>query len=394
MIIGGGAAGFFAAAEAGKRKPKARIAILEASNKVLSKVLISGGGRCNVTNRISDPKELAKNYPRGYDFLTGPFNSFSSNDTQRWFTERGVALKIEEDGRVFPVSNKSTSIANTLTHEVTKYGVDVILKSRVTQIHEHNDGWAVTAGTESYRCEKLVVCSGSNNAIWEMCKNLGLDVIAPVPSLFTLHAKHELIHDHAGISFPESSVKISKGQPQSGPLLITHEGLSGPAVLKLSAWEAIRFHRENYKTTIRVNWIGQSKEDLRAAVKKCQADYPKKHVHNIPLFNLPKRFWKRVCELAQIPLERNYAEIGKKQIARFEELLCDCPIEVSGKSTFKEEFVTAGGINLNEIDPTDFSAKRFNGLYFAGEVLNIDAVTGGFNFQAAWTGGYLIGTHI
>ncbi len=394
LIIGGGAAGFFAAAEAGRQNPKASIAILEASNKVLSKVLISGGGRCNVTNRISQPEELARNYPRGHDFLVEPFRQFSSDHTQRWFTERGVRLKTEADGRVFPVSNKSTCIANTFISEVEKYGVDVRLKSRVNKICFLENGWQIETGTETYFTEKLVICSGSNSAIWSLCKSLGLDVTEPVPSLFTLHAQHELIRDHAGISFPESWVKLQKGQSQSGPLLITHQGLSGPAILKLSAWEAIRFYNENYKATLRVNWVGRTKEDLRNAIKKCQADHPKKHVHNIPLFNLSKRFWKRVCEVAQIPEQRNYAEIGKKQVARFEELLCDCPVEIYGKSTFKEEFVTAGGINLNEINPTDFSAKRFKGLYFAGEVLNIDAITGGFNFQAAWTGGYLIGNHI
>ncbi|MFT5723480.1 MAG: putative Rossmann fold flavoprotein [Bacteroidia bacterium] len=394
-IVGGGAAGFFAAIHAAERHPNAQVTILEGSNKVLSKVLISGGGRCNVTNTIWKPEVLVSHYPRGHEVLLEPFQIFNSKDTQLWFENQGVKLKTEEDGRVFPVSDDSKSIANALMYEIERLGIKINYKCRADSFEQTDDSWKIHTNNETIDTDILIITTGGGPAVWRTLEMLGLSIVPPVPSLFTFHCKHPLLQDLAGISFPNVSVKEPNSKiEQSGPMLITHEGLSGPAILKLSAWAARALHDLNYRFQIKVNWLGLTAKELKAAVQAGQIEHPKKHVINQPLLNIPKRFWTKLCEVSDIPNNRNYAEIGKKQIAKLSENLLQCTIEVTGKSTNKDEFVTAGGVDVDEIDFTSFSAKRFNNMYLAGEVLNIDGVTGGFNFQAAWTGGYLIGQSV
>jgi len=359
---------------------------------VLSKVLISGGGRCNVTNTIWKPEELVTHYPRGHQYLLKPFQEFNSRDTQRWFEDCGVALKTEVDGRVFPITDDSQTIANALMRKTSALGVEIKYGHRATSFEQKNSGWLVNTNQGDFDTDILVITTGGSPAIWKTLEDMGLAIIPPVPSLFTFHCKHKLLEDLPGISFPNATVSLKKSDiRQSGPILITHEGLSGPATLKLSAWAARQLHEQNYQFTVEVNWLGIDKSTYIEAIRKEQDINPKKHVLNKPVLDIPKRFWARVCELSGITTNRNYAEIGKKQIQQMVDLVIKCSIQVTGKSTNKDEFVTAGGVDLNEIDFTNFSAKHFPNLYLAGEVLDIDAVTGGFNFQAAWTGGYLVG---
>ncbi len=369
--------------------------ILEGSNKALSKVLISGGGRCNVTNAIWEPEKLVKHYPRGKHQLLEPFKSFNCRDTQNWFEKEGVRLKTESDGRVFPISDDSRSIANALVFKADKLNIEVKFGYRATSFIQKGSLWTIQTSSGDMATDALIIASGGSPAIWKSLASIGLTIVPPVPSLFTFHCKHELLSDLPGISFPNATVKVG-GKPiqQSGPILITHEGLSGPAILKLSAWGARELHGLNYNFPITINWLGISEKELITAIKLEQETNPKKHVINKPILDIPKRFWQRCCELSGITSNRNYAEIGKKQIRKFTDLLLKLNVQATGKSTNKDEFVTSGGVDLSEIDFTDFSAKRFPNLYLAGEVLDIDAVTGGFNFQAAWTGGFMIGTNI
>lgn len=363
---------------------------------MLSKVLISGGGRCNVTNTIWKPAELVKNYPRGHKKLLKPFQEFNSSHTQEWFEHRGVRLKTEPDGRVFPTTDNSRSIANALEFEASKANVKVKIKHRVERITQHPTGWLLETSNGDIKSDVVVLTPGGSPKVWNMLETLGFTIVPPVPSLFTFHCTSPLLNDLAGISLPNAAVTLNGSKiVQHGPILITHEGVSGPAVLKLSAWAAREMHEKNYVFSIRVNWLSDIKqEDFIALIRKEQQENPKRYVAKNPLAGIPKRFWLRLCTLSNIPETRNYAEIGKKQIAKLCENVFNHILEVKGKSTNKDEFVTAGGVDLSEIDFSNFSAKRFNNLYLAGEVLNIDAVTGGFNFQAAWTGGYLIGNGI
>jgi predicted Rossmann fold flavoprotein len=394
-IVGGGAAGFFAAIHAAENHPKAEIVILEGSNKVLSKVLISGGGRCNVTNAIWKPTELIDYYPRGHKKLYKPFEQFNSMHTQKWFKARGVELKTEPDGRVFPVTDDSATIANLLQREAENLGIRVSKGHRVNAFEQHKKGWILQTNQGEWKTDVLIITSGSNPSIWKALSSLGLSIVDPVPSLFTFHCEHPLLRDLAGISLPNATTSLSFTQtPQSGPILITHEGLSGPAVLKLSAWAARELHEKAYKFNLNVNWLSLNHDEFVRPIRFEQENNPKRYVAKNPVHGIPKRLWKRACDLCDIPENRNYAEIGKKQINKLSELFLNCRIEVFGKSTNKEEFVTAGGVELNQIDLSNFSVKGFQNLYMAGEVLNIDAVTGGFNFQAAWTGGYLIGAKL
>lgn len=348
-----------------------------------------------MTNKIWEPDELVKNYPRGGNELLQPFHSFNSKDTQNWFESEGIRLKTELDGRVFPTTNDSRSIANALIHKADKLDVTVKLGHRATGFSQKANQWDIETSNGNLVTDILVITTGGSPAIWKSLASLGMAIVPPVPSLFTFHCKHELLSDLPGISFPNATAKVG-GKPiqQSGPILITHEGLSGPAILKLSAWGARELHELNYNFPITINWLGLKDKQLVAAIKLEQETNPKKHVINKPVLDIPKRFWQRACELSGITVNRNYAEIGKKQIHKLIDLMLKFNIQVTGKSTNKDEFVTSGGVELSEINFTDFSVKRFSNVYLAGEVLNIDAVTGGFNFQAAWTGGYMIGSSI
>ena len=389
-IIGGGAAGFFAAINAAEMDPSAQIVILERGKEVLTKVRISGGGRCNVTHAEFIPNELVKNYPRGEKELKGPFHTFMTGDTIAWFEERGIELKIEEDGRMFPVSDSSETIINCFLEETKRLGIKILKHHAVQELQPKNDHWEITTSNGSFLANKVLVATGSNPKIWELLKDLGHSLEPAVPSLFTFNIKDERIGDLPGLS-TKASVKVVKTNLRSeGPLLITHWGMSGPAILKLSAWGARELHAFDYKFSIRVNWLpGYSQEDLIEELAGLRSLHRKQQITTYPQFNLPKRLWKNLVKASGIPENLTWADMNKNQVKELSLQLSAGIFEVNGKSTFKEEFVTAGGVNLKEVNFKTFESKIRKNLFFAGEVLNIDAITGGFNFQNAWTGGYI-----
>lgn len=397
LVIGGGAAGFFAAINVKNKVPGLKVAILEKQGKVLQKVKVSGGGRCNVTNTVSDPAELARNYPRGEDFLREAFALFSAEDTRHWFRERGVALKTEKDGRVFPVSDSSQTIIDCFMKETR--GVDLFLHCRVEKITRSEAGWEIlTADGKAYSTHNLMIATGSDARVWSTLEELGLAISEAVPSLFTFNIPDPQLTALQGISFNEAEVYVRNIRPplkQRGPLLITHWGLSGPAVLKLSAWGAYSLKAAGYAFEVEVNWLAQRpRPDLEQELKRNFSENPKKNIRMLPVSGLSQRFWTYICDRSGISEFQKGAESGKKQIAGLLENLTAAKFSVNGKSTFKEEFVTAGGVSLAEISHDHFASHRHPGLYLGGEVLDIDAVTGGFNFQAAWTAGWLISEHI
>jgi predicted Rossmann fold flavoprotein len=392
-VIGGGAAGFFCAIHIKIFHPNAEVTIYEGSEKVLSKILISGGGRCNVTNKISKPEALSKNYPRGATFLKNAFQQFSSNDTQQWFQSRGVILKTESDGRVFPVSNSSQDIANCLIHECKKLHIPIQTKKRLKNLIPNNNQWELQFTEKRFTADRVVIATGGSKPIWNMLENLGLHIIAPVPSLFTFKLKDNPFYELSGISVQNASIIIPKSDiSQQGPLLLTHEGISGPAVLKTSAWGAFEMAKINYQTTLEINWLPHfSEKQFTAAIREKIQLRSKEKVSHIIKNELPKRLWNHILVQCSISPFTNYAEFGKKKMNLLLKNLFHYPIEMIGKSTFKEEFVTAGGVFLDEINPENFKSHQFPNLSIIGEALNIDAITGGFNFQAAWTGGFIAG---
>ena len=391
LIVGGGAAGFFTAINIVEKNPKLKIAILERGKTVLEKVRISGGGRCNVTHAEFIPKELAKNYPRGEKELLGPFHQFCSGDTIEWFANRGVELKIEDDGRMFPVSDSSQTIIDCFLNEVKRLKIDVLTSQSVQSIYQGNDYWKVETNHETFSCQKLIMTTGSNPKIWEMLEKLGHKIVSPVPSLFTFNIKDNRIKDLMGISaFAKVKVKGSKLEA-SGPLLITHWGMSGPGILRLSAWGANFLAEKKYQFTIQVNWLHETSfEDALEHLKELKQEHSKKIVSKKSPFDFPNRLWESIAIASGIPLDAKWADISKKQLTDLANQLTNAEFQVNGKSTFKEEFVTAGGIDLKEINFKTMESKLFPNLYFAGEIVNIDAITGGFNFQNAWTSGFVL----
>lgn len=395
LVIGGGAAGFFAAINVKNKVPELQVAILEKQGRVLQKVKVSGGGRCNVTNTVSDPAELARNYPRGEDFLKNSFAKFSSADTKEWFKKRGVFLKTEKDGRVFPVSDSSQTVIDCFLKEARQ--IDLVLHCRVEKIARAATGWEIiTSEGKVYHTRALMIATGSDSRVWTALGQLGLSISEAVPSLFTFNIHDKDLTALQGISFTHAEVSVRKtGLKQSGPLLITHWGLSGPAVLKLSAWGAYILKETGYIFEIEVNWLSdQDKNKLDEEIKRNFRENPKKNIRMLPVSGVSQRFWNYICSKSGISEFQKGAEGGKKQIAALLENLTAAKFSVHGKSTFKEEFVTAGGVCLSEVNHDTFVTRRFPDFYMGGEVLDIDAVTGGFNFQAAWTAGWLISEHI
>ena len=389
VVIGGGAAGFFTAIQFAEMRPASRIAILEAGVESLSKVRISGGGRCNVTHACFDPEELVKYYPRGNKELLGPFYHFGPQQTVDWFTAHGVSLKTESDGRMFPVSNKSQSITDCFEHCIKQYGIRFFLKKRAQEIKwvEEDERWNINADAEIFQSRFLLVSSGSDQRSWEILKSIGHTLIQPVPSLFTFKIKDEVLNTLAGLSVPHATVKILNTKfSEEGPVLITHWGLSGPGILKLSAWAARELFERNYEFSISVNWIHSAESTTQESLLNYKNNHPKKLVSAHGLFDIPLRLWKYFCAQAGIADVKNWADTQQKEITSLSKLLCNQIFEIKGKTTFKEEFVTAGGVALQEINFKTFESKKCKNLFLAGEVLNIDALTGGFNFQAAWTG--------
>ncbi|AYN69201.1 NAD(P)/FAD-dependent oxidoreductase [Euzebyella marina] len=414
IVVGGGAAGFYTAIHLAEARPDLKVAILERGKEVLSKVKVSGGGRCNVTHAEFDPNELVKNYPRGEKELRGPFHSYACGDTVGFFENRGVRLKIEEDGRMFPVSDSSQSIIDCFLTEVERLNVKVLKHSAVTDIKKVSNGWQVVTIKHAYQCDKLVVATGSNPKIWKLLQQLGHSIEPAVPSLFTFNCKDKRISGIPGVSSEAtievfenrlSDTKVSvrlKSQKarkpllvSEGPVLITHWGLSGPAVLKLSAWGAKILHKLAYHFKVRINWLPEYNfEGILGLLMEVKRVEGKKTVHRTKATDLPRRLWVNLAKAARISAADKWADIKKEHLEALAAQLTECELKIEGKSTFKEEFVTAGGVNLKELDFKTYESKVHSGLYFAGEVINVDAITGGFNFQNAWTGGYMVANAI
>lgn len=395
IIIGGGAAGFFAAINIAEQHPNLKIAILERGKEVLTKVKVSGGGRCNVTHAEFIPQELVQNYPRGEKELLGPFHQFMTGDTIEWFEKRGVALKIEDDGRMFPVSNSSQTIIDCFLGEAIKYQVEILYNHSVTDIQNRDDVWQIETTKGQLTSKKLLIATGSNPKIWKLLEDLGHTIVPPVPSLFTFNIKDQRIADIPGVVAQDVEVQILETDFVSyGPLLITHWGMSAPAILKLSAFAAIELAKCDYKFQIQINFIKQSFEDSFNHLKHLKQELAKKAVFNSASFDLPKRLWQKLVIGSKISEDMRWADLTKLQLENLASQLTQAIFNVDGKSTFKEEFVTAGGVDLKEINFKTFESKRYKNLFFAGEVINVDAVTGGFNFQNAWTSAFIVSKSI
>jgi predicted Rossmann fold flavoprotein len=395
LIVGGGAAGFFSAINIVERNPKLKVAILERGKEVLSKVRVSGGGRCNVTHACFEPNELVKFYPRGEKELRGPFHQFCSGDTIEWFEKHGVELKIEDDGRMFPVSNSSQTIIDCFLHASHKLGITILTGQSVQSIFKKDNCWKIETQTENYLAEKLILATGSNPKIWDMLHTFGHAIITPVPSLFTFNIKDPRIKELPGIATPVSVKVIGSKLESTGPLLITHWGMSGPAILKLSAWGARILHDKNYQFAIEVNWLNEIEtEEVETLLKELKQEHAKKTVAKKSPFELQNRLWESLVLASGIGAETKWADLSKIQLQNLANQLTKGIFQVNGKSTFKEEFVTAGGIDLKEINFKTMESKLHPNLYFAGEIVNIDAITGGFNFQNAWTSGFIVANAI
>lgn len=396
IIIGGGAAGFFAAINTAELNPNIDVIVLEGSTKVLQKVKVSGGGRCNITHACFTPKELVEFYPRGKKELLGPFHQFMTGDTMEWFENKGVPLKIEDDNRIFPESNSSQTIINCFLESAKKVGVQIKTSTRVEAIKKVEDWFEVKTTSEIFKADYLLVASGSNAKVWSMIETLGHSIIKPVPSLFTFNIKDERLREIPGISVPFATVKVQNTKLiEQGPLLITHWGLSGPGVLKLSAWGALELHQKGYQFEIEVNWVSKKMEIVLERLRIEKKKNAKKIVVLRSVFEeVPKRLWEKFVVESQISENFQWAQLSNKQLENLAKQLTASKFMVTGKSTFKDEFVTAGGVDLKEINFKRFESKLHKNLFFAGEVLNIDAVTGGFNFQNAWTGGWIVANTI
>lgn len=399
IVVGGGAAGFFAAIEVVRRKPDFQIEILERSKKVLSKVRVSGGGRCNVTHNEFNPIRLSQHYPRGERWLRNPLKQFQASDMIRWLGERGVEVHAEPDGRVFPVTNSSETIINCFLRETSKRKIRITTETGVERVQRSGDYFEiVTQSKVRYFARKILIAVGGNPAgsFYDWIRNLGHTISRPLPSLFTFNTPAKSFTDLMGVSVSNATVRIGGTKMmQQGPVLITHWGLSGPAVIKLSAWAAEYLNELNYRFTLYVNWTGNFSEDeMRSELEGHRGRHGRQIITKNPLFSLPSRLWQRLCDLAEIEETKTWQDVSRRCINKLLENLIRCSFEVAGKTTFKEEFVTCGGVDLNEIDPTTMESRLVPNLFFAGEVMNIDGETGGFNFQAAWTTGYLAAAKI
>ncbi len=400
IIVGGGAAGFFTAINIVEKNPVLKVAILERGKNVLEKVRISGGGRCNVTHACFEPNELVKFYPRGEKELRGPFHQFCSGDTIEWFEKHGVALKIEDDGRMFPVSNSSQTIIDCFLNATQKLGISVLTGQSVQSIYKKDNCWKIETPSEQYLTEKLILATGSNPKMWELLQTFGHAVVSPVPSLFTFNIKDPRIKDLMGVA-ALATVKVKDTKlSANGPLLITHWGMSGPGILKLSAWGARILHDKNYQFTIYVNWLNDIETDVaEKLLKEIKIEHAKKAVSKKSPFEFPNRLWESLVLASGIDTSTalgvtKWADLSKMQLQSLASQLTNGSFQVNGKSTFKEEFVTAGGIDLKEINFKTMESKLHENLYFAGEIVNIDAITGGFNFQNAWTSGFIVANAI
>jgi len=400
IVIGGGAAGFFAAINTAQLHPNAEVTILEKSNKLLSKVSVSGGGRCNVTHACFDNAMLIKNYPRGEKELRNVFSRFTTTDTINWFRQRGVELKTETDGRMFPVTDNSQTIVDCLISEAEKHHVKIKMGVDIVEIIKNEDTtFTLKAnGGGAFSCDKLIIATGGNSkeTAYDWLKKLGHTIVKPVPSLFTFNIPNNSITQLMGVSVELARVKVQGTKIETeGPLLITHWGMSGPAVLKASAWGARQLNEMDYNFTALVNWLPKYKEEkLRIELQNQKSENSSKMVMNTQAFDLPKRLWEHLVKKALISDDTRWADVSKKQLNILTTVLLNDEYAVKGKTTFKEEFVTCGGINLKEIDFSTMQSKVVQNLYFAGEIIDVDGITGGFNFQNAWSTAYIVAQNV
>jgi predicted Rossmann fold flavoprotein len=397
-IIGGGAAGFFAAISAKSYHPKCEVTIYEKSNKLLSKVKISGGGRCNVTHACFDNKKLSTYYPRGGNYLRKAFEQFNAKDTFEWFQKRGIKLKTYADGCVFPVSNNSQTIIDCFLNEAHRLGINIRLNESIHELINLENGFELITRENHFYADKVIVTTGGQpkKSSLEWLEKLGHTIIAPVPSLFTFNMPNNPVKELMGNVVEKITVKIEGTKlVGKGPLLITHWGMSGPAILLLSAWGARILEERNYKFSILINWLDEiNDQNLQNIFIQISQLHGLKMIGNINPFPLTNRLWNFLLSKAEINPEIRWKDLGHKKINKLINTLLNDRYDVDGKTTFKEEFVTAGGVALNEIDFKTMQSKLYPGLHFAGEILDIDGITGGFNFQAAWTTGFIAGKTI
>ena len=395
-VIGGGAAGFFAALSVKEHHPDHEVILFEKTSKVLSKVKVSGGGRCNLTHNCSDIAKLCEAYPRGGKKLKSLFYQFNTTDTIAWFESRGVAIKTEKDGRMFPVSDQSKSIIDCLVTEMTRLKVALRLGHSITKMEQEGQHWKLEfADAESQNFDAVIIATGGSAKLkgFDWLSRLGHSIVPPIPSLFTFNMPNEPIKVLMGLVVENARVKIKDTKIQTqGPLLITHWGMSGPAILKASSFGARELSERDYNFEIQINWVDQTNTELLfEQLQEFSQLHPQKGIGNQKAFPLPNRLWNFLLQKAAIPTDRKWIEIGKKKFRQLAALLTQDSYQVAGKTTFKEEFVTCGGVDLSEIDLKTMQSKKLSNLYFAGEVIDVDAITGGYNFQAAWSGGYCAG---
>ncbi|EAW35767.1 NAD(P)/FAD-dependent oxidoreductase [Lyngbya sp. PCC 8106] len=397
VVIGGGAAGFFGAISCANTHPHAEVILLEAGQQLLAKVRISGGGRCNVTHACFEPSQFVQNYPRGGKALRGAFSRFQAKDTVEWFTQKGVTLKTEEDGRMFPITDNSETIVNCLIDAAKQAGVQIKTQARVTDIKVKQDDksrFKITLKSgEILTADRLLLATGSNPSGYHWAEQLGHKIIPPVPSLFTFNINDERLKDLAGVSVNHTKIKLPKAKlEQTGPLLVTHWGLSGPAVLKLSAWGARFLQDCRYQTSLIINWLPQSNpEVLREELLAVKSQLPQRVISASCPVMIPRRLWKQLTLAVGIDEQKRWGEVSNKVINQLIPELTQGEYKINGKGVFKEEFVTCGGVSLKEVNFKTMESRCCPNLYFAGEILDIDGVTGGFNFQSAWTTGWLAG---
>ncbi|MEL7074575.1 MAG: NAD(P)/FAD-dependent oxidoreductase [Cyanobacteria bacterium J06582_2] len=404
IVIGGGAAGFFGAIACSEANPSLRVTLIEAGTKPLAKVRISGGGRCNVTHHCFEPARLVENYPRGGKALRGAFSRFQPQDTVQWYQSRGVKLKTEADGRMFPITDSSSTIIDCLMQSAQKAGVDLRTGVGVKTVKQYLDRegksyFQVELKNERVlKCDRLLIATGSNPLGYRWAKNLGHKVESAVPSLFTFNIKDPRLQGLAGVSVGNAQLKLGTGKnrlEQTGALLITHWGISGPGVLKLSAWGARSLFDLKYNSCLQINWLPKyNQEDLKEILSALKQTNPQKKIVNYCPVELPKRLWQSLISYAGIKPDKVWSEISKKELNKLVSEIAQGQYEVKGKGVFKDEFVTCGGVSLKEVNFKTMESKKCPGLYFAGEILDIDGVTGGFNFQSAWTTSWLAGQAI
>ncbi|MFO5528828.1 MAG: NAD(P)/FAD-dependent oxidoreductase [Cuspidothrix sp.] len=397
VVIGGGAAGFFGAIACAQTSPQAQVTLIEASRQPLAKVLISGGGRCNVTHACFEPKNLVQNYPRGGKALLGAFTRFQPLDTISWFAANGVNLKTEADGRMFPITDRAETIAECLIREAFAAKIELCIGTPVSAVTRKNEGFEIVLKSgETKQCDRLLLATGSSLAGYKIARELGHDIQSPVPSLFTFNIADPQLRELAGISVNSVNVRLSgTGKTplqQTGPLLITHWGVSGPAVLKLSAWGARILHENRYQHKLIINWLPHlSPEEVRQKLLEVKTEWGKKAIALHRGVDLPHRLWQYIIQRSNITIEERWAAISNKTLNQLVQEITQGEYLITGKGVFKEEFVTCGGVNLKEVNFKTMESKLVPGLHFAGEILDIDGVTGGFNFQSAWTTAYLAG---